>query len=123
MLTEYHAVNNPRISVGAISTIETAPVTLKEPIPSPEMIREAYSPDVPGLNMATICPSIQMKEYRRKDHRRPIRSLMKNDKAAPTASPTYTRETKSLVEPAPDLELIPKCCWKLDRDETDEAEP
>lgn len=123
MQTEYHAVSSPRISAGAISTMETGPVTLKEPIPKPETIRAAYNPDVPGLNMATNCPIIHMKVYSRKDHRRPIRSLMRKDKAAPAALPMYTSETKFLVELAPDSELMPKCRWKPDKEETVAADP
>ena len=52
-----------------------------------------------------------------------MRSLIKKDRAAPAASPRYTRETKFLVEPAPDFELIPKCSWKLDKDEIVDADP
>lgn len=65
MQTEYQADRSPRISTGAISTIEIVPVTLRAPIPKPEMIRDAYSPDDPGLKMATICPIIQIMVYMR----------------------------------------------------------
>lgn len=85
--TEYQAVSSPRISVGAISTIDIGPVTPSAPIPRPDIIRAAYNPANPGLNMATSCPKIQMALYRRKDHRRPMRSFMKKDRAAPAASP------------------------------------
>lgn len=87
METVYQAANSPRISGGANSTIETVPVTLSDPIPRPEMIRDAYSAEDPGLNVATNCPMIQTAVYNLKDHSLPIRSFMKNDRAAPTASP------------------------------------
>jgi hypothetical protein len=67
--------------------METEPVTLNDPIPSPEIIRDAYSADGPGLKVATSCPTIQIVVYNLKDQRRPILSLMKNDRAAPAASP------------------------------------
>jgi hypothetical protein len=35
----------------------------------------------------------------------------------------YTRDTKFLVELAPEVELIPKCSWKLEREEIEAAEP
>lgn len=59
MQTEYHAASSPRISAGANSTMEMGPVTLKAPIPKPEMIRDTYSAGDPGLKVATSCPMIQ----------------------------------------------------------------
>lgn len=50
-------------------------------------------------------------------------SLIRKERAAPTASPIYTRETKFLVESAPDSELMPKWSWKLARDEMEDADP
>ena len=123
MHTVYHAASSPRISGGANSTIETEPVTLSDPMPSPEIIRDAYSADWPGLKVATSCPTIQTVVYNRKDQRRPILSLVKNDRAAPTASPMYTRETKFLVELAPAVELIPNCCWNPSSDGNVDADP
>lgn len=81
----YQAVSSPRISAGAISTIDMGPVTLSDPIPIPEMIRAVYKAGHPFERVATSCPMIQIAAYKRKDHRRPIRSLTKNDPAAPTA--------------------------------------
>ena len=122
MHTEYHAVSSPRISAGAISTMEIVPVTLNAPIPSPETTRDTYSIDAAGLIMAISCPSIHTKVYNRKDLNRPIRSLRRNDSPAPTASPIYTSEMKLRVEPA-DSELIPNCCWNPCREGNVDAEP
>jgi hypothetical protein len=85
MAMVYQAVRRPRISAGASSTIDMGPVTLSEPIPMPEIIRAVYKPAHPGEAVAIICPRIQIEAYRRKDHLLPIRSLTKNDEAAPTA--------------------------------------
>lgn len=35
----------------------------------------------------------------------------------------YTRDTKFLVEPAPEVELIPKCSWKLESEDMVAADP
>jgi hypothetical protein len=85
--TVYQAVSRPRISLGASSTIDIGPVTLREPIPMPDIIRAVYKAGQPGERVAMSWPMIQIAEYKRNDQRRPMRSLIKKDNAAPTAYP------------------------------------
>lgn len=63
--TTNQEVRRPRISVGEISTRVIGPMTLREPRPMPDTMREAYKPVKPGARAAVIWPTIQTRMYRR----------------------------------------------------------
>lgn len=59
MATLNHTARSPRISVGAISTMDIVPVTVSEPIPRPDITRDTYNPANVGVKVAIICPMAQ----------------------------------------------------------------
>lgn len=104
--------------------MDIGPVTVRGPMPKPETKRAVYrAPRWPPENAAMSWPAIQMAIYRRSDHSRPMRSLMKNDKPAPMPAVKYTKEMKLDIWATLEPYVMPNECWKPGSDGTIDEEP